>query len=108
MTQLKDAGLAAIAQSTRKTSVNRPAPQKPLEVTKPPLIFEGRRHKTSIAMDGGLWNCLFDLGHAMTKRFRAKGQGRVHPVDILEAAFIKFYELPLEEQLELVRRYRDR
>lgn len=108
MSQSKDTGLAAIAQSTRKTSATKPTPENSLEAAKPPLTLEGRRHSTSIRLDIGLWSCVFELAHAMTKRLRAKRQGRINPVDILEAAFTKFYELPLDEQFELVRRYRER
>jgi hypothetical protein len=86
MSQSKDTGLAAIAQSTRKTSATRPTPENPLEAAKPPLVLDGRSQKTSVS----------------------KRQGRVTPVDILEAAFTKFYELPLDAQFELVRRHRER
>ncbi len=108
MSQSKDTGLAAIAQSTRKTSATKTTPENFLEAAKPPLVLEGRCNKTSVSLDIGLWNCVFELAHAMTMRLRAKRQGRVTPVDILEAAFTKFYELPLDEQFELVRRHRER
>jgi hypothetical protein len=106
----KDSGLAAIARSTRTTATKQPGrtPASPTAEEKPPLELEGRRHKTSLALDVGLWNCVFDLAHIMTKRIRAMRQGHVNPVHILETAFILFHELSLEEQIELVRRHRDR
>jgi hypothetical protein len=58
---------------------------------------------------GFVWmSCNGNTANSQPLALLAKGQGRVKPVDILEAALIRFYKLPLDEQLELVRRYRDR
>lgn len=111
MTKSKDTGLAAIAHSTRKRPTIKSQPRgktalAPAEEN-PPLELEGRPHRTSLTLDVGLWNCVLDTAHVLTKRMRATGRshGRVTAVKLIETAFIAFHELPLEQQIELVRRH---
>jgi hypothetical protein len=102
MTKPKDTGLAAIARSTRK---------KPTIISqlrgKPALDLEGRLQNRGIRLDVGLWTCVLETAHVLTKRMRAmgRGHGRVTLVNVLKTAFIAFHELPLEQQIELVRKH---
>jgi hypothetical protein len=103
-----ETGLAAIARSTRRVRREADPSRDPAWVTdaKPPLEFEGRHQKTSLTLDTGMWDCVLETAHALTKRMRATGRGRVTLVDILESAFVAFHELSLEQQLDLVRKHR--
>lgn len=70
------------------------------------LELAGRLKRTSIAFDAGLWKCVDDTADVLTKRLRARGNyERVAFVKVLRTAFIAFHELPLEQQLELIRRH---
>lgn len=105
----KDAGLAAIARSNRsvRTRKTAPAATKSAQRTaqeKPGLVFEGQPRKTSLDLDRGLWNCVLDTAHVLTQRARVTGQSRVTLTSVLEAAFVAFHELPIEQQIELVRK----
>ena len=109
MTIAKDSGLAAIARSSRKAP-DRSAPSrgKPVGASPsvtPALELEGRQQKTSLALDVGLWDCVLETAHVLTKRMRSTGRGRVTLVDVLETAFVAFNELPIEQQLERVRKH---
>ena len=109
MATKKETGLAAIARSSRKASTpkaGRPASKggRAMAGDKPALQFEGRQQKTSLALDAGLWNCVLDTAHDLSKRLRTKGRGRVTLVSVLEAAFVAFHELPIEQQIELIGR----
>jgi hypothetical protein len=102
-----EAGLLAIARSTRRArrEVEVGAPAWATD-GKPPLEFEGRHQKTSLTLDIGMWDCVLETAHVLTKRSRAAGRGRVTLVDVLETAFETFHELSLEDQLERVRERR--
>lgn len=108
MPKKNDAGLAAIARSTRKmpeikSKLGRSSTQAQ-DDKKPPLKLEGRRQKTSVALDVGIINCLDDTAHTITIQTRISGRGRIGMSQVLEAAFIVFHELPFEKQIELVRK----
>lgn len=103
----KDTGLAAIVRSTRKTpGTEQPGPKQQATSSeeKPPLELKGVPKKTSVSIDLGIFACIDDTAFVLTKRMRAKGGGRVYFSQILEAAFIAFRELPMEKQLELIRK----
>ena len=111
MTKPKDTGLAAIARSARETPGTKLPERNPAPTSteaKPSLDLEGVRRKTSVALDVGLWKCVIDTAHIAKKRTLAMGQGHVSFVHVLEAAFIAFHELPLEKQIELVRKHFNR
>ncbi|MCC6898779.1 MAG: hypothetical protein IT377_07375 [Polyangiaceae bacterium] len=103
-----DAGLAAIGRSARRVKPTTEARRAPVWATdaKPPLEFEGRKHKTSVNLDVGMWDCVLETAHVLSKRARAKGRRRVNIVDVLETAFVSFHELSLEQQLERLRNHR--
>ncbi len=106
MSTNKESGLAAIAQSTRKTPRLNKLGRKPTPgEEKPPLELEGYYQKTSLSLDVGLWTCVFETAHILTKRMRAMGRGRVTLVKVLVTAFRAFHELTLEQQIELVRKH---
>ncbi len=103
-----EAGLAAIARSTRvmrrETALAQHEPVSGSE--KPTLEFEGRHQKTSLTLDLGMWDCVLETAHVLTKRTRAAGRGRVTLVDVLESAFVAFHEMSIEQQLDRVRKHR--
>lgn len=99
MTTTKDTGLAAIAQSTRETPAPMPAEEKP------PLQLEGRRNNRGIALDAGLWSCAAETADRMTKCMGLAVRERITLRQVLQTAFIKFHDLPFEEQIELVRKH---
>ncbi|MFO0570179.1 MAG: hypothetical protein U0263_31340 [Polyangiaceae bacterium] len=103
-----EVGLAAIARSARRVKAGAESHPAPAWATggKPPLEPEGRKRKTSVHLDVGIWDCILETAHVLSKRTRAKGRGRVNIVDVLETAFIAFHELPLEQQLERLRNHR--
>lgn len=103
-----EAGLAAIARSTRRVRDEASPTREPGSAKdgKPVLAFEGRHQKTSLTLDTGMWGCVLETAHILTKRMRVGGRGRVTLVDILESAFVAFHDLPLEQQLDLVRKHR--
>ncbi|WP_437625999.1 hypothetical protein [Sorangium sp. So ce1151] len=72
---------------------------------KPPLELKGLPKKTSVSIDVGICTCIDDTAYVLTKRMRAKGGGRVNFSRILETAFIMFHELPIEKQVELIRKH---
>jgi hypothetical protein len=71
-------------------------------------VLEGLRQHTSISIDTGIFNALTDTVHVIKKRLRGTGRGPVTLGQVIEAAFVAFHELPLDEQVELVRKHRDR
>jgi len=105
MNQISDKGLTAIAASRRQAErATILAAAKPENDEKAPLRFEGVLKHTSVEFDRGLWNCVNDTAYLLTKHLRERGQPRVPYVSVLRAAFLAFRELPLEEQLELIRK----
>src|ERR1017187_6746158 len=104
-----ETGLAAIARSTRgsrrKTELAGHGPASAID-GKPPLEFQGRHQKTSLTLDLGMWGCVLETAHVLTKRTRAAGRGRVTLVDVLESAFVAFHEMSIEQQLERICKHR--
>jgi hypothetical protein len=106
MTRTKDTGLAAIARSTRKMLGTKQPGRKPaMAEEKPPLELEGRHQNRGIRLDVGLWTCVLETAYLLTKRMRTMSRGRVTLVNVLKTAFIAFHELPLEQQIELIRKH---
>jgi hypothetical protein len=108
MPKPKDTGLVAIAQSMRKmpgTKQAGPKPARTLGKEKPPLELEGRRKSNGVSLDAGLWTCLHKTADILTIRMGVTGHERVTLVKVLKTACIAFHELPLEQQIELVRKH---
>jgi hypothetical protein len=106
MRKRKDTGLAAIARSTRKTPRTKQARRKPATAEeKPSLKLEGHRKSRGLGLDVGLWTCALKTAELLTKRMGAIGRERVTLVQVLKTAFIAFHDLPIEQQIELVRRH---
>jgi len=107
---MKDTGLAAIARSTRKVGDSKPA-QRPVPTSVDaisPIELKGWHQHTSINIDAGIFNSLTDTVHTIKKRLRGTGRGPVSLGQVLEAAFIAFHALPLDQQIKLVRKHRGR
>jgi len=104
-----DSGLAAIARSARPPLRNEQSLNaQPAWATggKPPLEFDGRPRKTSLILDIGLWDCVLETVHVLTMRLRPTGRARVTIASVFAAAFVAFHELPLDEQIERIRKLR--
>ena len=100
----KDTGLAAIARSMRAVANSNRAPNTSAAEAHPLLVFDGRSRKTSLTFDVGLWDCVLETAHVLSKHTRSTGQGRVTISDVLVASLITFHELPLEQKLHRLSR----
>jgi len=109
MEKRKTSGLQSIAKvhakSGKAKAAARPKAPKRSDDEKPPMNLDGRIKKTSVAFDVGMWHCAEDLAHALTRKQRETGRGKVTISKVFMAAFVDFYEKSLDEQLKSVRRH---
>jgi len=108
MNKTKDTGLAALARSAQR--VRETKAEQVLTSTeardRKAIELKGWQQKTSVQLDAGVCEALEDAAHDIHKQLRHLGGRRVSASEVIEAAFLEFYKLPFDQQVELVRKHR--